>query len=54
VVALMQHPDNNRGLCDNEVNCVGKPLKKCSPDIAPDLRKLQRILCDAFQKSVKP
>jgi hypothetical protein len=54
MAALMQNRNNNRGGCNNKINRVGKPPKKCSPDTASNLRKLKRILRDAFQKGIKP
>lgn len=54
MAVLMQNRNNNRGSCNNKINRVGKSPKKCSPDAASNLRKLKRILRDAFQKGIKP
>ena len=50
----MQNRNNNRTGCNNKINRIGKSPKKCSPDTVSNLRKLKRILCDAFHKNIKP
>ena len=50
----MQNRNDNRARCNNKINRVGKPPKKCSPNTASNLRKLKRILGYTFHKNIKP
>jgi hypothetical protein len=53
MATLMQNGNNNRAGCNNEINRVGKPLKKGTPNTASNLRELKRILGDAFHEGVE-
>jgi hypothetical protein len=53
MAALMKHSNNNRPGCNNEINRVGKPLKKGAPHTASNLRELKWILRDAFHEGIE-
>lgn len=52
MAALVQNRNNNRVGCNNEVNRVGKPLKKRAPYTPSNLRKLKQVLRNTFHEGV--
>jgi hypothetical protein len=53
MAALMKNSNDNRAGSNNEINRVGKPLKKGASYTASNLWELKRILRDALHEGIE-